>query len=135
MPHARHLIQHIDYARSKSYATLQREDPSFVPPTAANASALVSQNGKRQRDGDIGEGDRQPKREKGEDNEDEEEMEIDDDDESPLKTDTCTSCYLVLFICICFTNLSLRKLSPQQLCHPRSINLQLASCVQISHRR
>lgn len=79
---------HIDYAKSKSYATLQREDPNFVPPTAANASALVSQNGKRQRDGDLGEGDRQAKRERGEDNEDEEEMEIDDDDELPLKTDT-----------------------------------------------
>ncbi|KAF8165394.1 hypothetical protein B0H34DRAFT_793788 [Crassisporium funariophilum] len=77
---------HIDYAKSKSYATLTREDPNFVPPTAANASALVAQNGKRPRDGDAGDLERQSKREKADDSD--EEMEIDDDEETPQKTDS-----------------------------------------------
>ncbi|KAF9462592.1 hypothetical protein BDZ94DRAFT_1260780 [Collybia nuda] len=71
---------HIDYAKSKSYATLRREDPSFVPPTAANASAIVAQNSKRRRDEEADDGERGSKREKSE--EDEEEMEIDDEDDS-----------------------------------------------------
>ncbi|TFK43585.1 hypothetical protein BDQ12DRAFT_675224 [Crucibulum laeve] len=80
---------HIDYAKSKSYATLRREDPNFVPPTAANASALVTQNGKRQRDGEAADGERNAKREKAEDEEeDEEEMEIDDEDDAPAKPDS-----------------------------------------------
>ncbi|KAG5646594.1 hypothetical protein DXG03_002898 [Asterophora parasitica] len=69
---------HIDYAKTKSWATLQREDPNFVPPTAANASALVSQ--KRQREDESAEEERNAKREKSE--EDEEEMEIDDEEDS-----------------------------------------------------
>ncbi|KAJ7228717.1 hypothetical protein GGX14DRAFT_614591 [Mycena pura] len=71
----------IAYAKTKSYATSRKEDPAFVPPTSANASALLLQNGraekKRQREEDD-EG-RKPKREKGDD--DDEEMEIEDDDE------------------------------------------------------
>jgi U2 small nuclear ribonucleoprotein B'' len=76
----------IDYAKSKSWATLRREDPSFVPPTSANASAIVSQKNKaghdkRQRDEDMADGEPGSKREKASD-EDDEEMEIDDDEES-----------------------------------------------------
>ncbi|KAF8974302.1 hypothetical protein BDZ97DRAFT_1772867 [Flammula alnicola] len=76
---------HIDYAKSKSYATLRAEDPEFVPPTAANASAVLTQNGKRPRDGDVGDSERQPKREKAEDSD--EEMEIDDEEETAQKND------------------------------------------------
>ncbi|KAF5370044.1 hypothetical protein D9758_001102 [Tetrapyrgos nigripes] len=75
---------HIDYARTKSYATLKREDPSFVPPNSMNASALVRQNGvqdnKRSREEDFADGERQAKRDKAESDD---EMEIDDDDDAP----------------------------------------------------
>lgn len=71
----------IDYAKTKSYATSRREDPLFVPPTAANASALLTQNAKRQRDGEDADGGRHAKREKPEE-EDDEEMEIDDEDDA-----------------------------------------------------
>ncbi|KAJ7744494.1 hypothetical protein DFH07DRAFT_869799 [Mycena maculata] len=73
---------HIDYAKSKSYATSRKEDPSFVPPTSANASALLVQKGraeKRQREEDAAEGERKAKRDKADD--DDEEMELEDDDE------------------------------------------------------
>ncbi|KAF5393782.1 hypothetical protein D9757_000070 [Collybiopsis confluens] len=72
----------IDYAKTKSYATSRKDDPNFVPPGAANASALVK-NGtlgndkKRQRD-DTDEADRQSKRDRAESDD---EMEIDDDEE------------------------------------------------------
>ena len=79
----------VNYAKSKSYSTLQREDPNFVPPTAANASSLVTQNGKRSRDGDAGDSERDSKREKVDDSD--EEMEIDDDEETPQKNDLCMS--------------------------------------------
>ena len=82
----------VDYAKSKSYATLQREDPNFVPPTAANASSIVTQNGKRSRDGDTGDSERHSKREKADDSD--EEMEIDDEEETPQKNDLCMSCCL-----------------------------------------
>lgn len=77
---------HIDYARSKSYATLRKEDPMFVPPTAANASALVSQNAKRLREDENADGERIAKREKAE--EDEEEMEIDEEEDLAQQTNT-----------------------------------------------
>jgi U2 small nuclear ribonucleoprotein B'' len=83
-------IQHIGYAKTKSYATLRNEDPNFVPPTAVNASALISQNGKRPRDSDA-RGERLKKREKVDDSD--EEMEIEDEEESPQKKDACTLCY------------------------------------------
>lgn len=74
------IIQHIDYARTKSWATLRKEDPTFIPPTSANASQLATRNGeKRQRDEDMSDGEPQAKREKADD--DEEEMEIDDEEE------------------------------------------------------
>ncbi|PPQ79560.1 hypothetical protein CVT25_003442 [Psilocybe cyanescens] len=76
---------HIDYAKSKSYATLRAEDPEFVPPTSVNASAVLTQNGKRQRDGES-ESDRQAKREKADDSD--EEMEIDDEEETPQKNNS-----------------------------------------------
>lgn len=92
--------QRIDYAKTKSYATLQREDPSFVPPTAANASSFVKQNAKRQRDDEATDAERHAKREKGE--EDEEEMEIDDEEETlqhdNLNTCTCSVVLNVHFI-------------------------------------
>ncbi|KAK7470710.1 hypothetical protein VKT23_002132 [Stygiomarasmius scandens] len=75
---------HIDYAKTKSYATLKREDPNYVPPNSANASALARQNGvqenKRPREEDSTEGERQNKRDKADSDE---EMEIDDDDDAP----------------------------------------------------
>ncbi|KAL0949772.1 hypothetical protein HGRIS_009811 [Hohenbuehelia grisea] len=74
---------HIDYAKTKSWATSKREDPDFVPPTSVHANGLVRTNGrpdekKRPRDGDEAD-DRKSKREKADD--DDEEMEIDEDDE------------------------------------------------------
>ncbi|KAF5331728.1 hypothetical protein D9611_007722 [Ephemerocybe angulata] len=79
---------HIAYAKSKSYATLSREDPDFVPPTAANASSVL-QNGKRAREEDATE-QRQAKREKSDEDSDEE-MEIEDDDDVPAKLDTTST--------------------------------------------
>jgi len=87
-------MQHIHYAKSKSYATHRVEDPNFVPPSTANASSLST---KRQRDGDVV-GDRPKKREKAD--ESDEEMEIDEDDE---KQDTSTSHRsLIRYLDMCF---------------------------------
>ena len=121
------MLKHIDYAKSKSYATLRNEDPDFVPPTAANASALLTQNGKRTKDADAGD-ERQAKREKVDDSD--EEMEIDDEEEPPRKNDFCTSCYLrILFKHL----LHMFPEKPQlQAASPRkSSSHQLAFCVQI----
>ncbi|KAL1741272.1 hypothetical protein HDZ31DRAFT_67107 [Schizophyllum fasciatum] len=77
---------HIDYAKAKSYATLKREDPNFVPPTAVHASPFVNGKdpNKRARDEDAADT-RQAKREKADESSDEE-MEIDDeDDEKPAQ--------------------------------------------------
>jgi len=78
------------YAKTKSYATLKREDPTFVPPNSAHAGALsefnskfasgVSLSEKRPRD-DDGPAGREAKREKQQDSD--EEMELDDDDDEP----------------------------------------------------
>jgi U2 small nuclear ribonucleoprotein B'' len=65
--------KHISYAKSKSYATLRREDPNFVPPSFAHASTA-----KRVREAE--ELNVRAKREKAAD-EDGEEMDIEDDDE------------------------------------------------------
>ena len=90
--------QHIEYAKTKSYATLRKEEPNFVPPNTAHpaskAQLITSLNGaggsreKRSREEDPSEGTRQPKREK---NDDDEEMELDDDDESDSGKDTARS--------------------------------------------
>ncbi|KAI0265087.1 RNA-binding domain-containing protein [Gloeopeniophorella convolvens] len=75
---------HITYAKSKSYATLRRDDPNFVPPTFAHAVSA-----KRVREAE--ESDVRTKREKVAD-EDGEEMDIDDDDEaSPAAPSTSNS--------------------------------------------
>ncbi|KAI0677069.1 RNA-binding domain-containing protein [Trametes maxima] len=84
-------LQHIEYAKTKSYATLRREDPNFVPPTsihvknAPNGRALNGSGAeKRQRDDRMDEDGREFKREKTNDSDDDgEEMEIEDDDDSP----------------------------------------------------
>ncbi|KAI0298823.1 RNA-binding domain-containing protein [Russula brevipes] len=64
----------ISYAKSKSHATLRREDPNFIPPNFAHASSA-----KRVREAE--DSDVRAKREKVAD-EDDEEMDIDDDDEA-----------------------------------------------------
>ncbi|KAI9467310.1 hypothetical protein BJY52DRAFT_1110332 [Lactarius psammicola] len=64
----------ISYAKSKSHATLRREDPNFVPPNFAHASSA-----KRVREAE--ESEVRAKREKAGD-EDGEEMDIDDDDDA-----------------------------------------------------
>ncbi|KAH6914963.1 hypothetical protein BKA70DRAFT_1368788 [Coprinopsis sp. MPI-PUGE-AT-0042] len=75
----------ITYAKTKSYATLAREDPNFVPPNV-NATTGISQNGKRTReDEDKAADERQAKREKSEESSDEE-MEIEDDDDGPAQS-------------------------------------------------
>ncbi|KAL6299727.1 RNA-binding domain-containing protein [Sparassis latifolia] len=80
---------HIQYAKTKSYATMQREDPSFVPPSKLpNASAAAGKltNGaeKRRREDRTDEDGREAKREKNSDEEDGEEMEIEEDEEVSL---------------------------------------------------
>ncbi|EAU84742.2 U1 small nuclear ribonucleoprotein A [Coprinopsis cinerea okayama7 len=85
----------ITYAKTKSYATLSREDPNFVPPNAANASSLI-QNGKRTRDEDKSD-ERQAKREKSDESSDEE-MEIEDDDEAPSNAQQTNACMSILYI-------------------------------------
>jgi hypothetical protein len=82
--------QHISYAKSKSYATLRREDPNFVTPNFAHAISA-----KRVREAE--ESDVRAKREKVADADDEE-MDIEDDDEAgPASTvANSTSCLFVL---------------------------------------
>ena len=67
----------------------------------------MTQNGKRSRDGDIGDSDRHSKREKVDDSD--EEMEIDDDEETPQKNDLCMSCCLYQLSHLFHTIRSLRK--------------------------
>ncbi|KAF8484444.1 RNA-binding domain-containing protein [Russula ochroleuca] len=62
----------ISYAKSKSYATLRREDPKFIPPNLSHASSA-----KRLREAE--ESNMRAKRERLD--EDDEEMDIDDDDD------------------------------------------------------
>ncbi|KAH9998306.1 RNA-binding domain-containing protein [Russula vinacea] len=62
----------ISYAKSKSYATLRREDPNFIPPNLSHASSA-----KRLREAE--ESNMRSKRERVD--EDDEEMDIDDDDD------------------------------------------------------
>ncbi|KAI0772063.1 RNA-binding domain-containing protein [Trametes elegans] len=78
---------HIEYAKTKSYATLRREDPNFVPPTAIHTQNAqgARPNGaaaeKRQRDDRMDEDVRDSKRERTADSDDGEEMEIEDDED------------------------------------------------------
>ncbi|OCH92203.1 RNA-binding domain-containing protein [Obba rivulosa] len=79
---------HIEYAKTRSYATLQREDPNFVPPTTVHAQHTSGLNGrlangsaeKRPREDRMDEDAPGAKREKVD--ADEEEMEIEDDDDA-----------------------------------------------------
>ena len=85
--------QRISYAKSKSYATLRREDPNFVPPNLSHASSA-----KRLREAE--ESHTRSKRERMD--EDDEEMDIDDDDDDDqaapaLTTSNSTSC--IIFYC------------------------------------
>ncbi|TDL29520.1 RNA-binding domain-containing protein [Rickenella mellea] len=88
---------HIEYARSKSYATLRRDDPNFIPPTLSKMqNGTTSTNGislhateKRPREEDeSADGTRHVKREKADDDDDDEEMELEDDEESAQKQTT-----------------------------------------------
>jgi len=82
----------ISYAKTKSHATLKREDPNFVPPKTAHAGALsefnskfasgVTLSEKRPRDDDDPAG-REAKREKQQESDEEMELEDDDDDAAP----------------------------------------------------
>ena len=124
MAHA--TIQHISYAKSKSYATMRREDPTFVPPTSIHAKDTIARLGngalagaeKRQRDDRMDEDEREPKREKtaDEDDDDGEEMEIEDDEDSGGKQATKgknpgTSCDIVLSLCLARANIALNPFS------------------------
>lgn len=107
-----------------------------MPPTAANASNLLQQNGKRQRDGDSGESERQAKREKSDDSD--EEMEIDDEEETLQKQDTCTSCYLVITSQHLFHIVFLASYRPNQRPCPSSITIiepAMYKPTSRSHRR
>ncbi|KAL4242035.1 RNA-binding domain superfamily protein [Abortiporus biennis] len=82
---------HIEYAKTKSYATLKKEDPNFVVPTSIHVQDIIQRlggalsNEKRQRDVDrMDEDERESKREKTDDDEGEE-MEIEDDEDSGAK--------------------------------------------------
>ena len=86
--------QRISYAKTKSHATLKREDPNFVPPSIAQGGALsefnskfasgVSLSEKRPRD-DDGSAGREAKREKQQDSDEEMELEDDDDEPAPAR--------------------------------------------------
>ncbi|CCM04060.1 uncharacterized protein FIBRA_06219 [Fibroporia radiculosa] len=82
----------VEYAKTKSYATLQREDPNFVPPMSVhtkNANAQAASSEKRQRDDRMDEDERALKRERAaDDDDDDEEMEIEDDDDGAKETST-----------------------------------------------
>ena len=76
-------LQHIEYAKTKSYATLRRDDPDFVPPTSVHVK-VANGGEKRPRDERMDEDVRDVKRERtarADDDSDDEEMEIEDDEE------------------------------------------------------
>ena len=86
----------------------------FVAPKSANASALLYQNTKRQRDEENVDGERNAKREKSEEKDDE--MEIDDEDDTaqankPSNTNSCTS-YCSQFNMLSFTIVTKCKSQP-----------------------
>lgn len=119
--------QRIDYAKSKSYATLRKEDPNFVPPTSVHANALAQaqQNGKRPHDGDYADAEPSAKREKAD--ESDEEMEIEDDDDSaPQSKPLSTSPHIFKPACPSRAVLQKRKTRPLALPN---------CCAQICQRR
>ncbi|GJJ07594.1 hypothetical protein Clacol_001797 [Clathrus columnatus] len=87
---------HIEYAKTKSYAVLMREDPNFIHPTLSKKSLASTQltNGKRGREEEDSLDDRSTKREKPDE---EDEMEIEDEETRPPITEnghTATSVLL-----------------------------------------
>jgi U2 small nuclear ribonucleoprotein B'' len=97
----RFFAKRVQYAKSKSYATLKREDPSFIPPTAP----VASDRAKRQREDGMGGIAPPTKREKPIDEDEGEEMELDDDDEdngpSVSSTSSCTYNVWLNIILLC----------------------------------
>lgn len=101
-------MQRVQYAKTKSHATLRREDPTFVPPTAAQSSALVDQQSKtsgastlqkRGREDEMADEEgRAQKRKPADDAESDEgeEMEIDDDEEAGPKAAAANSMSCIL---------------------------------------
>jgi hypothetical protein len=81
--------QHIEYAKTKSYATLQKEDPNFVHPSLSKqpSPATALANGvaaeKRAREDDDTDGERDRKRGRPENEEETDEMEIEDEEGRP----------------------------------------------------
>ncbi|GJE84989.1 RNA-binding domain-containing protein [Phanerochaete sordida] len=78
---------HIEYSKQKSWATMKKEDPNFVPPMSVHARETAARLGngalsgeKRGRDDRMDEDAREAKRERVDDD-DGEEMEIEDDEE------------------------------------------------------
>ena len=137
------ILQHIEYAKTKSYATLKREDPDFIPPTSVHAQNTASRLGnevlangqKRDREERPGEEERKAKREKTDEDSDEEEMEIDDEDEPGTNNQNggayrTTTCLVnptdVRLSCYVDPQAPFRRhrSSPQHVCY-----------VQISHKR
>lgn len=83
-----HSPQHIEYAKTKSYATLQKEDPNFVHPSLSKKSPPASAvNGvsaeKRAREDDDVDSGRDRKRERSGNEEEMDEMEIEDEEGRP----------------------------------------------------
>ena len=95
-------LQHIEYARSPSHATIRLQNPNFVSPALAKAKgasaaavAAASASGskgkntgpppKRPRDDDEQDAERESKREKTDQagNDDDDEMEIEEDEDAP----------------------------------------------------
>jgi hypothetical protein len=114
----------ISYAKSKSHATLCREDPNFIPPNFAHAASA-----KRVREAE--ESNVRSKREKVADADDEE-MDIEDDDETgppASTTSNSTSCISPTVINLC------NDVSPPQLSIQRKYNLPTSCSAQIFRRK
>lgn len=136
-------LQHIEYAKTKSYATLKRDDPDFIPPTSVHAQntaarlggELFSNGQKRDRDDAMDEDQRKSKREKTDEESDEEEMEIEDEDEPATSNQNGGMCRISTCIIIvpdvrlhCYVH-------PQAPSLKHLSSLQHACYVQISRRR
>jgi hypothetical protein len=94
--------QRISYAKTKSWATLKKENPNFIPPNSANAPKQPpAPNGteKREREAETVVNERAKKREKAshDDDDDAEEMEIDEDEEQQANRDAGLS-YSRIFV-------------------------------------
>src|ERR1700761_6451813 len=91
-----YIQQRIEYAKTKSYATLKRENPDFVPPSVLKAQshpAPASMLAKRNREGDFRSGSSKKRNINGVgagagamDDDEEMEIEQDEDEEKPNHT-------------------------------------------------